>query len=168
MSQQKKKSADEDFFEYSKLPTHIFRAGDVEEILGIERWRLAKFLTGKQYRLSPSAQIGRGPKPWRIFSHQDLYRLAIANRMVEDGFTAKFVSMVLQEIEDRELLEADSRGESTSPDIGIVRTSEGPTVRLMGPHLKQGLYYVLKLSELIKDVDREILRHRRETTGGEQ
>src|SRR6266851_1215671 len=104
MKKQRKEAA-ADVFQTPMLETRIFRASDVTRILEIEKWRLEKFLTGKQYRLSPSGTIGEGRGSWRLFNHQDLYRLASANHMVEDGFTARFVSTVLQEIEDNDLLD---------------------------------------------------------------
>src|SRR4030095_8659152 len=101
MRQKRIRSETEDFFfQGPELPVHIFRSGDLTRILGIERWRLEKFLTGKQYQLSPSGQLGRGKGSWRLFSHQDIYRLGIANWVVQDGFSAKFISFVLREIED--------------------------------------------------------------------
>ena len=168
MPKKKATQSADDLFPTSVLPTHIFRAGDVGQILGIEKWRLEKFLTGKQYRLTPSGHLGQGRKPWRIFSHKDLYRLAIANRMVEDGFTAKFVSMVLQEIEDHELLEVNQRGDRTAPDVCLVRTQKGPQVGLLRAHMKPEPYYVLRLGELIRSVDERILDDRKGTEVNER
>jgi hypothetical protein len=141
------------------LPTHIFRAGDVGRILGIEKWRLEKFLTGKQFRLRASGQLGKGQGSWRLFSQQDLYRLGIASRMVDDGFTAKFVSLVLQEIEDEELLDMDEQGRCTAPDIGVFRSDKGPSVRFVSAENKEP-YYVLKLRELLTDIDKRIHEER--------
>ncbi len=156
MKRQSRKENREDVFQTPMLETRIFRASDVTRILGIEKWRLEKFLTGKQYRLSPSGTIGEGRGSWRLFNHQDLYRLAIATRLVEDGFTAKFVSMVLQEIEDSELLEIDENGESNAQTVGVVRSENGPGVVWAAPPKSQRPYYVLPLRELIKNVDKRI------------
>jgi hypothetical protein len=156
MRKQKHRRKSEDFFSTPELPLHIFRASDITRILGIEKWRLEKFLTGKQYRLSPSGHIGTGKGSWRLFSHEDLYRLAIATRMVEDGYTAKFVSIVLQEIDDNELLDINEHGESTALDVGVFRTEEGPQVRFAGAFTKQQPYYVLPLRELVKNVNKRI------------
>ena len=143
----------QEFFPTPEIATHIFRASDVTRIVGIEKWRLEKFLTGKQYRLSPSGRIGKGKGSWRIFSHEDLYRLAIANRMVEDGFTAKFVSFVLQEIYDNQLLDIDERCESRVTNVGVIRSKAGPRVLLGGP---QHPYYVVPLRELVTIVNKRI------------
>jgi len=77
--------------------------------------------------------------------------------MVEDGFTAKFVSMVLQEIEDHDLLDLNYRDESAAPDIGVFRSSEGPFAQLIAARPNEEPYYVLKLRELIRGVDTQIL-----------
>jgi hypothetical protein len=156
MKKQRQRGKSEDVFSTPELPSHIFRASDITRILGIEKWRLEKFLTGKQYRLSPSGHIGTGRGSWRLFSHEDLYRLAIASRMVEDGFTAKFVSIVLQEIDDNELLDINEHGESTALDVGVFRTDEGPQVRFAGAFTKQQPYYLLPLRELIQKVNKRI------------
>jgi hypothetical protein len=151
----RKKRLSPDFFQTPELPVHIFRASDVTGILGIEKWRLEKFLTGTQYKLSPSGHIGKGKGSWRLFSHHDLFRLATASRMVDDGFTVKLVSTVLQNIDDNELLETDEHGESTALDLGIFRTEEGPQVGFLGAFKTQP-YYVLPLRQLISDVNQRI------------
>jgi hypothetical protein len=125
----------------------------------MEKWRLEKYLTGKQYHLSPSGHIGKGVGSWRLFSHQDLYRLGIADTLVKDGFTAKFVSFVLENIEDRELLERDIPGEIASPDLGIFRTASGPELKFVSRGSighKQGPYYVIPLSDLLRETDQRI------------
>jgi hypothetical protein len=152
-----------DIFDTGAAPTHIFRAGDVARILGIEKWRLEKFLTGKHYHLSPSGQLGKGQGSWRLFSHQDIYRLGIATLMVQDGFSAKFVSFVLREIEDAELLETDERGEAGPPDVGVYRTKKGPSVHFTGGRSTAKPYYVLRLGELIRDIGERALRLQKET-----
>ena len=153
------RQSSDDFFRMPELPTHIFRAGDVGRILGIEKWRLEKFLTGKQFQLSASGQLGKGQGSWRLFSHQDIYRLGIANRIVNDGFTAKFVSLVLQEIDDEELLDMDENGRSSAPDVGVFRSDKGPYVTFVSAEKKEP-YYVLKLWELIRDIDKRIYEER--------
>src|SRR5947208_16760304 len=159
MKKQRKEAVD-DVFKTPMLETRIFRASDVTRILEIEKWRLEKFLTGKQFRLSPSGHIGEGKGSWRLFNHQDLYRLAIATRLVEDGFTAKLVSMVLQEVWDGELLDTDENGESRAQNVGLARSKDGPKLVFVGAHTKERPYYVLPLRELIRNVDKQILERR--------
>jgi hypothetical protein len=153
MAKRKKATKPLDVFNLPELPVHIYRAGDVVRILGIERWRLEKFITGTQYRLSPYGHLGKGKGSWRLYSLEDLYRLGIATRMAEDGFTAKFISAVLQEIEDRDLLEIDQSGIAVPPNVGLFRTEKGPVARFLYAHERDTPYYVLKLGKLIEEID---------------
>ena len=158
MSKRKNQESADDFFRTSELPTHIFRAGDVGRILDIEKWRLEKFLTGKQYKLSPSGHIGKGRGSWRLFSHQDLYRLALAKFMVNDGFTAPFVSTILEAVEDRELLEIDEHGDTTAEDICVFRGEKGPN--LDAPRgSSEKPYYMIKVRDVVRDVDKRIQQY---------
>jgi hypothetical protein len=147
-----------DFFQQPEIPVHIFRAGDVVRILGIEKWRLEKFLTGKQYDISASGHLGKGLGSWRLFSHGDLYRIGIATLMAQDGFSAKFVSLVLKEIDSSELLGVGESGHSTAADLGLFRSDTGPEVRYVGGPGKQQPYYVIKLRELIEGINKRISR----------
>ncbi len=156
MKRQKLQRKRDDPFAVSEAESHIFRASDVTQILGMEKWRLEKFLTGKQYQISPSGHIGSGKGSWRLFSHEDLYRLAIANQMVEDGFTAKFVNKILQDIEDSELLTLDEDGNTRATDVCVVRSDEGPHVAFPSAAQKKNVYYVLPLHQLISNVDKRI------------
>jgi hypothetical protein len=146
-----KHKATDNIFDTPEIETHIFRAGDVVRIVDIPRWRLEKFLTGKGYQLSPSGQLGKGKGSWRLFKAEDLYRLAVASRMVEDGFTAKFVSFVLQSIEDKEMFEFDEVGNVRVPELGVFRTKEGPEVRFVSSTNKP--YYVVPLADVVRTVD---------------
>jgi len=148
-----------DFFQQPEMQVHIFRAGDLTRILEMERWRLEKFLTGKLYQLSPSGQIGKGKGSWRLFSHQDIYRLGIANFMLKDGFSATFVSLVLRAIEDSDLLDVDENGQTTVPDQGIFRSNTGPRVGFIVRGAKEQPYYVLPLRQLIADIHKRISAH---------
>jgi len=152
---------DAHIFKTSVAEVDIFRASDVMRILGIEKWRLEKFLTGKQYKISPSGRLGKGQGSWRLFSHTDLYRLAVASQMVQDGFTAKFISSVLQEIEDSDLIDIDSSGDVCTTDLGVFRSPEGPVVLPLHAHEKWDPYYVLKLTDLVRAIDKQIQEGKR-------
>jgi len=157
-------STDDDF-RVHELPTYRFRIRDVVWLLdGIPRWRLEKFLSGKRFKLSPSGHIGMGSGAWRFFNYQDVYRLAIAYRMSLDGFAPKLVSDVLKEIRDEELLDINRHGESTAPHLGLFRKEEEeePRVEILGPHVQEEPYYVLKLDEIIRRIDGKIMSKKKE------
>lgn len=141
--------------------TH-FTAGEVTEVLAMERWRLQKFLNSPRYRLSPSGQLGRGQGSRRLFTAKDIYRIGIAAFLIRDGFSQKVVSAVLQDIEDDDLIHFDelgtevcvgitfSRG-SEGPKLGSFRAGKPPKVRPEGP-----IYYALDLGEVTGDIGRRI------------
>jgi hypothetical protein len=138
-------------------------AGQVAKILDMDPWRLQKFLNGKRYRLKPEGgQLGKGQGSRRLFNHQDIYRLGIAYRLVRDGFAPDFVSRVLQEIEDHELLETDSIGQAKPADIGFWRTADEPRIDFVSGQAsveeKKGPYYVLRLKDLLPEIDAKIVQ----------
>ena len=155
MRHRKKQDPTEDFFATGSLPTHIFRAGDVARILGIEneKWRLQKFLSGKHYQLSSSRQIGKGQGSWRLFKREDILRIGIAHFLARDGFSPKFISKALREIEEPELT-------ATAADFGFFRGKQGPEMRVIvgdaSVRGENGPYYVLRLGDLIQEIDSRI------------
>src|SRR6267378_2760181 len=77
-----------------------FGTGEVAEVLGIPIWRLQKFLDSPQYQLSAEGKLVEGLGSRRIFKMEDIYRIAIAKHLVQDGFAAKFVGLLLQQVDD--------------------------------------------------------------------
>ena len=145
------------------VPVHIFGAGDVEQILGIESWRLQKFLSGRRYPLKPSGQIGKARQgSRRLFRVEDLYRLAIADFLVKDGFSPKFVCSVLDFIDDSDLLSFGEGGRKRPPVIGAFRGPEGPQFAYRSGRDKESPYYVLDLGQKVDEVDRRV--HERSLT----
>src|SRR5882724_11499438 len=101
-----------------------FGTGEVAEILGVPIWRVQKFLDSPEYNLSSEGKLGQGHGSRRVFTSDDILRIAIAARMVEDGFGAKFVGSVLEQIEDAEFGEShDQAGKEVPPPeiLGLVR-----------------------------------------------
>jgi MerR HTH family regulatory protein len=96
-----------------RYETPRFSTGEAAEVLKMPIWRLQKFLDLKSYPLWPTAQLGRGKGKRRMFSKEDLYRVAIADFLLKDGFTPKVVAEVLQMIEDRNFINYDEKGEAT-------------------------------------------------------
>jgi hypothetical protein len=147
-----------------------FPAGEVAKILGVPMWRLQKFIDSPQYRFSPEGKLGRGQGSRRVFTRQDIYRVALAAQLVEDGFAAKFVGSVLEQIEDYEFTEShDREGKEIAPPdlLGLVRVAGGPKVVFFDskrpPKLgeEDSPYYVLNLREVTAEINKRIARLRK-------
>jgi hypothetical protein len=144
-----------------------FGTGEVAQMLGLPIWRLQKFLDSPQYNLSPEGQLGSGHGSRRVFTSDDIFRIAIAARMVQDGFAAKFVGSILELIEDLDLSWShDQEGEVVPPPafLTLKRGDKGPVPKLFNstrPPIageKDSPYYVLNLHELKLEVEQRIAR----------
>ena len=138
-----------------------FSTGEVADILGVEKWRLHKFLDSPRYQLSPTGQLGRGRGSRRTYSRIDVYRIGIAARLVSDGFAAKFVGKALRFIENEDLISLDERGEVSHTGILFKRGTEEPIDFFPSgkpPEIKVGspVYYALDLADVIRETDRRI------------
>ena len=152
-------------FELPEVPSHVFLAGDVTAILGIENWRLQKFLSGKHYQLTSSGRPGKGQGTRRLFRLEDVYRIGIANFLVNDGFAPDFVSKVLEFIEDSDLISFDAEGRKRNSLIGFFRGVHGPDFRPISRSAQRpgndAPYYLLDLDHITTEIDRksrEVLR----------
>lgn len=137
-----------------------FSTGEAAEVLKMPIWRLQKFLDLDFYPLSATTPLGRGKGKRRMFSTEDLYRVAIADFLLKDGFTPKLVAAVLGEIEDKEFINYDEEGEAT---LGVYMTRDPITrkrlVELLHPDrstLPKGVYYSLDFGIPMGEVDRGI------------
>src|SRR5690349_1900940 len=81
------------------VPT--FTAKEVLKVLEIEKWRLQQFLNSPKYELSASGgKRGSGRGSYRLFTTEDILRLAVADQLVRDGFSYKFIAKAVQQLED--------------------------------------------------------------------
>jgi hypothetical protein len=146
-----------------------FSAGAVAKIVGLDDWRLQKLLDSRGYPLKPSGQLGEGKGSRRWFTTNDIYRIGIAVFLAKDGFAPKLVAKILENIDDRHLLDFDERGEVYT-GIKLVRTGSGPKLGFFRsrhpPEIKPGgeVYYVLDLSKVTGDLDRRVSAMRTDQT----
>ncbi len=152
-----------DPLETPRIEVRHFTTGEVARILGIPMWRLQKFLVSPRYRLSPTGQLGEGQGSRRFFRIEDVYRLGIAVALVRDGFAAKFVGAVLEQVEDDDLVGYDERGEEArTPGIALRRGRGGPELEFFSPpqlpdtKSEKPVYYTLDLNEVICRIDQRI------------
>ena len=76
----------------------LFGTKQVAELLQIPDWRVKNFSEGGAYRLPPSQTIGSGRGSRRLYSQADIARVAIANQLVNFGFSPEAVGDALGEV----------------------------------------------------------------------
>jgi DNA-binding transcriptional MerR regulator len=145
------------------MPT--YGTGEASEVLGIPIWRIQKFMDSRQYNLSPGGKLGSGRGSRRVFTREDLHRIALANWLVKDGFATQFVGSVVQQLEDDEVgVYLNHEGEETSLCVAFYRGEGGPTVRIHAVRnaiplgLKNSPFYRLDLDDVFAEVDRRIAK----------
>jgi DNA-binding transcriptional MerR regulator len=125
-------------------------------------WRLQKFLSSPRFQLSASGQIGKGEGSRRLFSREDIYRIGIAAHLAKDGFSPKFVSEILQTIEDSDLSDYDEKSERVYWGIAIERQEDKPKIRLLrsgkAPNITVDgpVYYAIDFAQIIDQIDLRI------------
>lgn len=76
----------------------LYGTAQVAEILSIPEWRVKNFSEGAAYRLPPAHRVGSGRGSRRLYGWADIFRIAIANHLVEFGLTAEAVGRAVREI----------------------------------------------------------------------
>ena len=145
-----------------QVPT--FGTGVAAEILGLPIWRLQRFIDSRQYNLSPSGQLGEGRGSRRVFTKEDLHRIALANRLIEDGFATQFIGSVVKQIEDSELdVYVGREGKEVPLSLVFQRGKDGPRVRIESSERAARIdaYYKLELDEVFAAVDAKTKKRER-------
>jgi DNA-binding transcriptional MerR regulator len=139
----------------------ILTSVEVTEILNINPPRLERFQDN--YPALRAGRPGKGRGSRRLFSPDDVLRIAIAKWLLDDGFQPTFVGEIMTELQDRRLSDFDERGdrrdlilmlerdESSGKrtfELASSKTGEVPTGRTH--------YYSLNLSPLSSDVCQRI------------
>jgi DNA-binding transcriptional MerR regulator len=141
-----------------------FGTGEAAEILGVPIWRLQKFLDSQQYNLSPEGKLGHGRGSRRVFSREDLHRIALANWLVRDGFAPQFVGTVVRQIDDSDLdVYIGHEGEETPLGLVFQRGKDGPIMGIYPAKLAATVnaYYRLNLDNVFTEVDARIAKLQR-------
>ena len=156
------KRQDSDPFSVGSVLVPRFGSGEVAQILRVELWKLNRFLS--RYELKSSGQLGQGRGSRRFYNTEDIYRLATAMFLIRDGFAPKTVNSIMQQLEDEDFYGGhDERGEFAEFGISLRRTDkDDPEVRIFRAssppdvNAETKTYYVLNLSTITRDVNREI------------
>jgi hypothetical protein len=150
-----------DVFETASIPVPQFGSGQVAQILNVELWKLNRFLS--RYELSSSGQLGEGRGSRRVYTTWDVYRIATAMFLINDGFTPKLTAEIMQTLEDTDFYgDHDEEGDLHELGIALRRTNKGPDVRTFRtsrpPQLgfDSNTYYAVELTTITRSVDRAI------------
>jgi hypothetical protein len=84
--------------------SRLLATKQVAAVLGIPEWRVKNFSEGGAYGFSPSQVVGQGRGGRKLYSLADTARLAIANELVNYGFTAEVVGRAIREIPESKLI----------------------------------------------------------------
>jgi DNA-binding transcriptional MerR regulator len=144
-----------------------YGTGEVAAILGVEVWRVQKYLDSPKYRLSPAGQLGTGRGSRRVFTTEDIYRLGIAEHLVRGGFSYKFVAQFLQQVDDDDLLggigkegeeldrvcvvAAGDKGEVSVRTVDRAKTVGELTKSVKGPS-----FYLLDLTKVVAEIQKRM------------
>src|SRR5438128_2575524 len=127
----------------------LYSTKQVAEILGIPEWRVKNFSEGAAYRLPPALQVGTGRGSRRLYGWEDIFRLGIANRLVNFGFTPESVGAAIREIPESTLAPYAATLEAHSPSSrGQLKTKETPLLVRLGGGKLSGIWRVMKASEV--------------------
>jgi DNA-binding transcriptional MerR regulator len=157
----KRTSRANDFYPPPSIHVPRFGSGEVATILGVELWKLNRFLS--RYELSSSGQLGEGRGSRRLYTTEDVYRIATAMFLIQDGFAPKLVAQVMQKLEDEDFHGTqDAEGEFRESGVSLSREGKGPAVHIFRADkppvisTESKTYYALDLSTITRSVDRQI------------
>jgi DNA-binding transcriptional MerR regulator len=149
----------EDVFGGEALEIPILSSGEVVEILRIKPGRLERFLAN--YPLD-AFQPKEGQGHRRLFRPDDVRRLGIAKRLLDDGFRPQFVADIVKHMRDERLIDYDEKGELY---LGIFMSrhpqSDKRTFKFFHSHSgkppsEESWYCALDFGDVITKIDQRI------------
>jgi len=145
----------------AKVPR--YGSGEVADFFEMEAWELHRFLD--RYQLTSSGQLGKGRGSRRWFTTEDVYKIATARFLIDDGFSREMVSQIVQTLEDRDFYgTADKAGDFSAMGVFVQRANDNRVVGVFSsaapPQIRVGgpIYYALTLDLVTRDVDQKMKR----------
>lgn len=156
-----------------ELPT--FGTGDVAWILKAEFWRIQKYVDSPKYPISPSGRLGSGRGSRRVFTDTDVFRFGIADRLVRDGHSYKFVSKALQQLKDEDLLGPfDSEGQELDRVYVLIGGEENlqvkpierdNTIEDLAKRFKSPSLYLLDINKIVFELQKRMMEIQKRKKG---
>ena len=110
----------------SPLGAELHGTKQVAEMLGIPEWRVKNFTEGERYCLPPAHRIGKGRGSRRLYGWEDIFRIGLAEKLVNAGFAAEAVGRAVTTIPHSLVAKyaAMCRGESK----GLLKMKHAPVL----------------------------------------
>lgn len=83
----------------------LYTTSEVATKLGLDEWRVKSFSKGEVYGLPPSFQVGTGRGSRRLYTDEDIVRIAVAYDLLESGFGSKVIGEAVKAISPPEVIE---------------------------------------------------------------
>ncbi|HEV2380304.1 MAG TPA: MerR family transcriptional regulator [Terriglobia bacterium] len=77
------------------LRTEVFTIGEVAQILAIPQTRVKNWTIGRPLWIIPTVRMAAGKGSRNLYSIRDVYAIAVANHLIEDGFTTDAIRRLL-------------------------------------------------------------------------
>jgi hypothetical protein len=151
------------------LLLQVFTLGEVSEILRAPKTRIKNWTIGRPLKIIPTVRIAEGKGSRNLYSVTDVYAIALANRLSEDGFTMTAIKWILafarggrrglESFLSKRLFLTVSRSQGelmTGVHIGE-RSWRYPARREKGIISK----YILDVGSLMREVDKRVAKIRR-------
>lgn len=162
-----KAKATDDILKDPTVPMPTFGTGEVARVLGTEIWRVQKFLDSPKYRITPrTSGLGIGKGSRRVFTDVDVYRLGVADHLVRKGFSYKFVSAALEQLDDNDLLGPFGDEGEEIDLVYVLIEREGKlevtgfgrdrTIRDMTKRVRSSSFYVLDVNAVINEIQKRM------------
>ena len=144
----------------------LYGTKEVAKILDIDEWRVKNFAQGAAYGIRPALHVGSGQGSRKLYGWTELFRLGIANQLVNFGFTPESVGAALEEIPASTLapyrasLEADAYFEGKEP-VGEakLRSKETPLLVKLGGRASGnlgGVWRVMPASKVRSELNKTV------------
>jgi hypothetical protein len=147
------------------MKRELFTAGQVARVLSVDLWRVKNFSQGNAFGLTPTLQVGTGRGSRKLYSFDDVLRLAIAHALTEFGFSPPAVGAALRVVRKSDLMgwsttlaKAGEAGEEPDEDTMRVLTCIGGKWEVMrAAEVRMQVtevhpFFALNVSALLVDV----------------
>jgi DNA-binding transcriptional MerR regulator len=130
----------------------IFTTEIAAEILGLEPWRVTKFVQSKEYGIKPSLAQAKGSGSRRLYSAEDICQIGLALRLLETALRSKAIGKVIRQAQakgklSRRFLEAKTEG-----DVYLAIYRKPQMGRPLDESRSQSVDFVSKPDEVLRNL----------------